>query len=501
VLFLNSYNVFGFSQNVIFSNENSDEIDDYILNEMQNKHIPGLSASIVIGEEVVWQNAYGYANIEENKPVVNDTLFKIASVSKTLTATCLMQLDEQEYFDLFDPINDYLPFNVIHPLYPSTDITFHMLLTHSSGINDNWDYLFHFVGDSPIPFQIFLEEYLASGGLYYDETTNFCSWEPGTSWKYSNVGVALVGYLVEIISGINFTMYTENFLFSPLGMDESGWYLRDLDESHIAMPYHWNGVDYEPYGHIGWVDVPAGDLRTSSPQLINFLTMFISNGSFNSQEILNSATVSMMLTPQLPFNQNLGLIWWKSNIGGRIVWGHGGSDYGAKAQMRFDPETKIGIVVLTNGEASTFHIVDRLFEFAENLPTNSPPAPPEIYGQTYGDVRTEYTYIFNSVDPDGDNVTMCIDFGDDTGSVCYGPISSGEDLIVDHTWDEKDTYIITAYATDIYGAEGPKGTLEVSIPKNKPFNFNNSLLSWLFERFPHLFQILKPYCNIIHNIS
>ena len=101
--------------------------------------------------------------------------------------------------------------------------------------------------------------------------------------------------------------------------------------------------------------------------LIHFLTMFINNGSYNSQEILKSDTVSLMLTPQLPFNQNLGLIWWKSILNGRTVWGHSGSDYGARAQMHFEPETKIGVVVLTNGESNTIPIVNRLFDYAETL--------------------------------------------------------------------------------------------------------------------------------------
>jgi CubicO group peptidase (beta-lactamase class C family) len=488
ILILNSITVFGISQKYICSTNNFDEIDDYILNEMQTKHIPGLSASIVIDEEVVWQNAYGYANIKGNKQVVNETLFKIASVSKTLTATCLMQLYEQEYFGLFDPINDYLPFNVIHPLYPSTDITFHMLLTHSSGINDNWVYLFHFVGDSPISFQIFLEEYLVPGGLYYDETDNFCTWEPGTNWKYSNVGVALVGYLIEIISGMSFTTYSETFLFSPLDMNESGWYLSDLDESHIAMPYHWNGADYEPYGHIGWVDVPAGDLRTSSSQLINFLTMFINNGSFNSQEILNSATVSMMLSPQLPFNLNLGLIWWKNNIGGRIVWGHGGSDYGARAQMHFDPETKIGIVVLTNGEASPLQIVDKLFEFAENLPNNSPPASPEINGPSVGKVGSPYDWTFLSTDPDGDDVYFYIKWGDGHTEIWDGPHFSGADANITHTFSNQGTFTIEAKAKDSNGAESGWSTLEVTMPKDKVIH--SSFLQFL-QSHPNMLPKLQ----------
>lgn len=122
---------------------------------------------------------------------------------------------------------------------------------------------------------------------------------------------------------------------------------------------------------------------------------------------------------------------------------------------------------------------------------NQPPEAPTIDGPSSGNPETSYNYTFNAVDLDGDNVTICIDFGDDTGSVCYGPIQSGEDLIVAHSWDEKDTYIITAYATDTNGVEGPEGTLEVSIPKNKALNFNYNLFSWLFEQFPNAFPVLR----------
>ena len=466
LIFLNSNNVIGTSQKISYSIENIDDIDDLILNEMQMKHIPGLSAAIVINDTVLWQNAYGYGNIEEDKHVDNDTLFKIASVSKTITATTLMQLYEKNYFDLFDPINDYLPFNVIHPLYPSKDITFHMLLTHSSGINDNWEYMFHFVGDSPISFQTFLGEYLVEGGFYYDEVNNFCSWEPGTSWKYSNIGVALVGYLVEVISGVNFTSYVEINIFDPLRMDESGWYLCDLEESHIAMPYHWNGVEYEPYGHIGWIDVPAGDLRTSSSQLINFLSMYIQNGYYNSQDILNSSTVSLMLTPQLPFNQNLGLIWWKSNIDGRIVWGHGGSDYGARAQMYFDNNTKIGVVVLTNGESNTFQIVDIIFDYAEKIMDNSPPFPPEINGSIIGNPGIEYEFTFNASDPDNDSVMYYISWGDNNIEWTeYG--DSCKEITLKHTWNMKGKYKIKSKAKDIYGAESQWVEFTITMPRDK----------------------------------
>lgn len=495
IIFVNSVSVLGIVDTVKTTIGKAEDIDDIIIDKMEQRHLPGLSASIVIGNTVRWQNAYGYANIERNVMVTNDTLFKIASVSKTITATALMQLYDQGLFNLSDPINEYLPYLVIHPLYPSTPITFHMLLTHSSGINDNWEYLFYFQGDAPIPFQVFLEEYLVPGGLYYDAENNFCHWEPGSSWDYSNIAVALVGYLVEVISGVNFTEYVESSLFSALEMDESAWYLRDLNVSHIAMPYHWNGAGYQPYGHIGYVDVPAGDLRTSSSQLIHFLTTFINNGVYKGQVILENSTVQLMLTPQLPFQPNIGLIWWKSLIGGRTVWGHNGVDFGARAMMQFDPSTNIGVVVLTNGEGDLSDICDTLFDYAETV-VNVPPDVPVIEGPTTGKPNTLYTYSIETKDTEGDDVYFCINWGDDTGEVWIGPYASGEEVLATHTWSKMGTYTIKVKAKDEYDGESDWAVLSVTMPKNLiSYLGDHRIFNWLFERFPNALAIIRWIFN------
>jgi len=178
-------------------------LDEYIINKMSQNHIPGLSATIVKNGNIFWTNSYGYADISQGKFVKNTTLFLLASVSKTIVATAIMQLYEQDCFDLYDPINDYLPFQVVHPDYPSTDITFHMLMTHTSSIKDNWGVMSYFPGDPTVPLGVYLEEYLTPEGVFYDPDLNFYDEEPGTYYGYSNIGVALIGYLVENISNIN----------------------------------------------------------------------------------------------------------------------------------------------------------------------------------------------------------------------------------------------------------------------------------------------------------
>ncbi len=121
---------------------------------------------------------------------------------------------------------------------------------------------------------------------------------------------------------------------------------------------------------------------------------------------------------------------------------------------------------------------------------NQPPNAPSIDGETSGKAGKEYEYTFNAIDPDGDNIKYFIDWGDDN-TEWTDFHASGTDVKVKHTWSEKGTYNITAKAKDIYGAEGPEVTLEITMPKNKAFNFNFNLLSWLFERFPNAFPALR----------
>ncbi len=121
--------------------------------------------------------------------------------------------------------------------------------------------------------------------------------------------------------------------------------------------------------------------------------------------------------------------------------------------------------------------------------TNQPPIAPVITGPTSGNAGTSYTYTFNSTDPDGDDVKYFIDWGD--GNTEWTGFSvSGTPVLVNHTWSVKDTYIITAKAKDESGDEGPEGTLEVTMPKNKAFNIDLLFLRFL-EQHPHMFPILR----------
>jgi len=335
----------------------STSLDSFILAKMNQYHFPGVSACIVKDDQIIWKGAYGYANIELNKLVTDSTLFYLASASKPVTATALMQLWEEELFGLDDDINNFLPFQVRNPSHPDIPITLRMLLTHTSSINDNFGIInpLRTGGvDSPIALDSFLVNYLVPGGSYY-HSSNYNSWAPGSQWEYSNIGAALIGNLVETISNTSFEQYCQDSIFIPLGMNESSWFLANLDMNNIAMPYDYN---YNALNHPGQPQYPSAQLRTSAIQLSRFLSAYIQMGQIEGIKILDSTTVDLMTTVQYPSIDPIqGLIWNMQDIdipyvGTRFACGHLGGAYlnSASAFIAYILETgeNIGAIILAN---------------------------------------------------------------------------------------------------------------------------------------------------------
>jgi len=162
---------------------------------MAEASLKGVSAAIVDASHgVIWQGSFGEAF--EGRPVGPSTLFQLASVSKAVTAVVIMQQVEKGLVSLDTPINQVLPFAVNHPDFPNSAITLRQLLTHSSGICDNWNVLEDTAvqnADFPVLLGESLRRYLVPGEDYYQTAgRSFCKTAPGAKNTYSNVGTALV---------------------------------------------------------------------------------------------------------------------------------------------------------------------------------------------------------------------------------------------------------------------------------------------------------------------
>jgi len=413
-LFINIVVVTWGQENISFakitSQYNQNVLDSYIEKQLERAHIPGLSAVIVKEGEIIWTGSYGWSRLN-TQPVTNETLFQLASVSKTVTAVALMSVWEDGELNLDEDINVYLPFSVLNPRAPEKPITVRMLLTHTSSIRDNWtvlDSVYVCDCDSKISLSRFLEDYFTLNGKYYS-TLNFYNEKPGEVFLYSNVGVALAAYLVEVITGLPFNVYCNLEIFDPLGMEETSWHLTDLDTSQIAMPYKYDKYrhqynfstyainieelfkgdatlqpvsvvtmlkhdSYQPYGFYAYPDYPDGLLKTSACQLACFLNMFIQHGEYKGIRILQKETVEEMRRIQNPaIDPEQGLIWHYKELAGCKLLGHSGEDRGVATEMFFCPEDNVGVILLMNGDRSPGNerfvrkIETRLFEEASAL--------------------------------------------------------------------------------------------------------------------------------------
>ena len=348
----------GYLAQAVNTNLDSLQLDSLISAYKTENQIPGLATMIVKNDKVIWSKNYGYRNREQQLPVEDSTNFLLASVSKIVVATAVMQLWENGLIDLDKNINNYLPdaFTVINPHFPNDSITTKMLLNHTSSIQDNMNLLWtlNICGDSPIPFSSFLADYLEPGGKYYNQS-NFYNYKPGQTFNYSNVGASLLALIVENLSGKSFAEYCEDSIFIPLSMNSASWFLEGMNPDKIATPYNYDtygSIASHPICNQGFPYYPSGSLRANKIELSHFLLAYLNNGMYNNHRILDSATVAYILSDQLGYDIEgamlQGLIWIKMLIYNGSVWGHIGDWYGAETLVGIDPSEKYLIVWLQN---------------------------------------------------------------------------------------------------------------------------------------------------------
>lgn len=348
-------------------------IDSIILNSINEAKIPGIAICKIDSSKVKWKKYFGLADIENGELINSETVFLTSSVSKTVTSAALMKLYGEGKLRLDDDINRYLKFKVFNPNFPEENITIGHLLRHRSSIIDNYQYLMPFwnksTGDSNIALELFLREYLDLEGENFLPESNFDKNKPGSRFNYSNVGFALIGLLVQEISGMPFNTYCEQNIFNELGMNSSKWHLKDLNEKHIAKQYVYNDSTniFDFVGFSGFPDYPAGQLRMTLSDYSNFITCWMNNGNRNGKQIFSPAAIEE-LTP-IDFTLGLGFFTWflYSPSKEEIIYSHFGSDKGSFSFVGYNPWTGKGIIVFVNGTVNrdkrqiVYNLIDRLY--------------------------------------------------------------------------------------------------------------------------------------------
>ena len=374
-------------------------LDNQLLTTMEKHKVVGLSAAVFKDRKLIWKGGYGWADLDTRRTVNSDTLFRVASLSKMVTATALMQLYEQSKFGLDDDISQYLGYQIRNPRYPDVKITFRQLLTHTSSIVDSGAYS-TILEETPALLQkIDIQDMLVPAGQYYAPDT-FGDYAPGSQFSYSNFGTGIVGTLVEKISGLSFDKYCTRYIFKPLNMDAS-FEPADLKNwQNIAVLYrpdanlssfkptkdNYNGIKPTSAAIVApsaLAHSPAGGLRSSSIDLAKFLQAHMNGGTYNHTRILKPDTADLMHSMQW-FGNSMGGFYKQKGLNfhitddlvpGKRLVGHSGEAYGLSGDAYYDPDSKLGIIFLMNGanltEAHPYYSVEN--DIAKTLLTSFSP--------------------------------------------------------------------------------------------------------------------------------
>ncbi|MDJ1496154.1 serine hydrolase domain-containing protein [Cytophagaceae bacterium DM2B3-1] len=275
---------------VLLAQNYRDSLDLALTKLSTEAKLPGLSVVIVNQDKIVYKKSLGWANRENKQPFTINTIENIGSVSKTFIAVALMKAIEKGYFTLETDINTILPFKVENPSFPNQPILIKHLVTHTSGIIDN-DSIYHrsylfrhtatidptlqtfmhqygYVGGiQDTTLQGFLQNYLTPKGTLYTQK-NFYPSSPGTRSSYSNIGSALLAYLIEVKAGMSFADFTQTNILKPLRMHHSSWFLEKPIQNQHATPYFTTEIAIPFYSLITY---PDGGLRTSAQDLSNYV--------------------------------------------------------------------------------------------------------------------------------------------------------------------------------------------------------------------------------------
>lgn len=359
-----------------------DSLDQFIMNQAKKFHIPGIAACVIKNDRIVWSNAYGYRNIENKEKMSTKSIMNIASISKTITATAIMQLWEKNKLDLNTDINTYLGFNIRNPNHPNTPITIKQLLTHSSSIADGSSIKIGFeCGEPTRSLKSWLSNYFSEKGEFYSEEENFHKAKPGSLHQYSNIGFGVLGLIVEEVSGTAFHKYVIKNIFEPLEMNNSGYFLKQVDSTQLVTPYLYLGPlqkvvnettknavlpYFNPYCNYSFWNYPDGLVRTSIEDLSKFAIAYMHEGNYKNQKILKKETIDLMMSSQLSKSvnedQEQGLSWFQSPSL-YPSWFHGGSDPGVSTRMYVNKVDKITVIVFQNAnEDNSYYIIKKLYD-------------------------------------------------------------------------------------------------------------------------------------------
>ncbi len=348
-------------------------LERFIGQQMADKELPALSIALVDDQQTVWARGFGFADPDGQMPATEGTVYRVGSVSKLFTDIAILQLVEQGKLELDAPVSRYLPeFRPRNPF--GTPVTLRHLMAHRSGL----------VREPPVgsyfdPGEPTLARSIAS----LNETA--LVYAPGARTKYSNAGIAVVGYVLERVQGEPFAQALKHAVLDPLDMVHSGFETTTEIRKHLAKAHMWTvdgRVFQAPTFELGIA--PAGSLYSTVTDLGRFLSALFAAGRGLNGPLLQPATLEQMWTPQFAEPEGktrYGIGFRLDELDGHRSVGHDGAIYGFATSLRALPDDKLGVVVVTTKDAAN-GVTDRIAGYALQamlaVRQNRPVRPPEI---------------------------------------------------------------------------------------------------------------------------
>ncbi len=320
-------------------------LDGVIAAQMRIHHIPGATLVVVKDGEVFVAKGYGYADLKSHRPVVaNETIFRIASISKLFTWTAVMQLAEAGKLDLDADINTYLKDLQIPATY-LRPITLKDLMSHTAGFESRGGLWARDTKD------------LLPLGKYLADNIPARVRPPGEVTAYSNYGGALAGYIVEQVSGMPFEQYIQEYIYEPLGMHHSTFRQPVPPElaANLAVGYIYADGQFQTEGFEYIQTSPASSMSSTATDMAKFMIAHLQDGRYGDARILQEATAQQMhsqLFTHDPRVSGMAYGFIEMHLNNQRILAHSGSIVAFQSLLALVPDQNLGLFVAYNRDTA-----------------------------------------------------------------------------------------------------------------------------------------------------